>query len=368
MKPYKSFTSAMFICGSIAVLLTSCSKSGAVKPNKNPELANIPGHTYTLAGSGTLGLLDGLRIEANFSNPNGVAVDAASNLYVADQGNNVIRKITPAGAVSTFAGSGMAGSADGAGTSASFNSPIGIAIDATGNVFVADFGNNLIRKITPGGDVSTLAGSGAIGFDDGKGALATFNGPAGIAIDHSGNVYVADNHSLIREITPDQTVTTIAGAIHNSPGFANGTGLEANFRLPEGLAIDAAGNIYVADYSNNMIRKISPQRVVTTLAGQLTAGLGNGTAETATFNGPIGVAVDAAGNVYVNDTGNNLIRKITTSGMVSTFAGTGAKGVNNGENLQATFNDLHGIAVDANGNVYVGDEQNARIRKIIPAK
>jgi sugar lactone lactonase YvrE len=364
------FTFQLFICSLAILAFTGCSKSG-VEPNNNnsnnPALANLPGQTYTLAGNSTQGLKNGLRLEAEFNNPNGIAVDATGNLYVTDQANNVIRKITPDGTVSTFAGSGIAGNADGAANIASFNNPIGIAIDASNNIFIADLGNNIIRKVTQDGTVSTWAGSGTIGFNDGPGKSATFNGPDAITIDHSGNLYVSDNHNTIRKISPTQDVTTFAGNVHTSPGFANGTGIEANFNLTVSLAIDGADNIYVADYSDNMIRKITPGGVVTTLAGQLNSGSQNGSASATTFNKPLGVASDAAGNVYVADNGNSLIRKIAVSGEVTTLAGSGAVGAVNGNNLQASFNDLHGIAVDAKGNVYVGDEQNNRIRKIIPA-
>jgi sugar lactone lactonase YvrE len=364
MKLQKTFSFALLIYSAI-IFLNSCSKKSNINPDDNPEPANIPGHTYTLAGSSTLGLINGSRTLANFSNPDGVAIDAAGNLYVADKANNVIRKITTDGFVTIFAGNGNVGSADGSATAATFNEPLGIAVSPTGDVFVTDLGNNLIRKITPAGNVSTYAGSGVRGANDGVGISATFNNPTGITVDHSGNVYVGDNNSLIREITPDQTVTTIAGHI-GGPIFVNGTGISANFSDTFGLAVDASNNIYVADSFNNMIRKITPQRVVTTLAGQTTVGSANGNTATATFNSPLDLAVDAKGNVYVNDTGNNLIRKIATNGTVTTVAGTGVKGFNDGENLKAQFNQLHGIAVDANGYLYVGDEQNARIRKVIP--
>lgn len=349
------------------LIFSGCQKLD-VKPNDQTTQVPviIPGETSTMAGSGAYGFENGLGSLAIFNNPNGVAVDSEGNVYVTDQANNRIRKITPDGMVSTFAGSGLPGAIDGTGDVASFNNPIGITIDASNNIFITDFGNNLIRKITQAGVVSTWAGSGAIGFDDGIGTLATFNGPDGITVDHSGNVFVSDNHNIIRKITPDREVTTFAGNVHSGPGFADGVGIDANFRLPEGLAVDASNNIYVADCGNNMVRKITPDRVVTTLAGQLTAGFTNGQGLMAGFNIPLGVAADAAGNVYVTDNGNNVVRKITPSGEVTTLAGSGAIGTNDGKNSQATFSDLHGIAVDASGIVYVGDEQNNKIRRIAP--
>ncbi len=359
-----SSTSMLLLVCSLLFVISGCKK---LEDNPNDIFHAVIGETSTVAGNGQYGYVDGPGLAARFNNPNGVAVDVAGNLYVTDQANNMIRKITPAGVVSTFAGSGTAGSANGMGTAASFNNPIGIAVDLQGNVYIADFGNNLVRKITSGGVVSTYAGTGAIGFNDGPGIQATFNAPAGIAVDKFGSVYVSEPaNGLIRKITPDRNVTRYAGAIGLSQfvNFANGPALSASFDLPEGLAVDQAGNLYVADIVNNMIRKIATDGTVSTLAGTLAGGFANGDAGTASFMHPYYVAVDGADNVYVTDNGNNVVRKITALGTVSTLAGTGTVGAVDGKNTIAKFNDLHGIAVDANGNVYVGDEQNNKIRKI----
>ena len=315
------------------------------------------GLVSTLAGS-TEGFRDGLGRSAEFNGPAGVAVDAAGNVYVADEYNHLIRKITPEGLVSTLAGS-TEGFRDGSGRSAQFSYPVGVAVDAAGNVYVADYGNHLIRKITPEGLVSTLAGS-TEGFRDGAGTSAEFNGPTGVAVDAAGNVYVADtgNH-LIRKITPEGLVSTLAGS---TEGFRDGLGTSAEFSYPIGVAVDAEGNVYVADYGNHLIRKVTPEGLVSTLAGS-TEGFRDGSGTSAEFSYPIDVAVDAAGNVYVADGDNNLIRKITPEGLVSTLAGR-IWGFRDGSGTSAEFNYPIGVAVDAEGNVYVANSYNHRIRKI----
>src|SRR5581483_3756165 len=234
-------------------------------------------------------------------------------------GNNVIRKIGVDGTVSTFAGTGVPGSADGTDT-ATFNSPLGIAVDKAGNVYVADYGNDLIRKITPAGMVSTIAGkAGVPGAKDGLDTAARFDLPESLAVDGSGNIYVADNgNNLIRKIRPDGTVSTLAG--NGSAGKADGNSTQASFNSPFGIAIDGSGNIYIADSGNNEIRKMTPSGAVSTFAGNGTKGAKDAMGLAATFNTPSGVAIDAAGNVYVADENNNLIRKITSAGAVSTFA------------------------------------------------
>jgi sugar lactone lactonase YvrE len=212
--------------------------------------------------------------------------------------------------VMTLAGSGSPAFANGTGTAASFNMPHGVAVDTAGNVYVADLLNNRIRQISPGGVVSTLAGSGIIGSYNATGTNASFYYPQGVAVDTAGNVYVADaDNNLIREITSGGVVSTLAGG--GVPWATNGPGTTASFNVPEGVAVDTAGNVYVADYGNNLIREITSGGVVSTLAGGGSGTATNGTGTTASFSGPSGVAVDTAGNVYVADMGNNMIRKIT---------------------------------------------------------
>ena len=327
--------------------------NAAASANKNTVV--------TVAGNGTLGFTDGNIADARFYQPTGVAVDAAGNIYVADSENHRIRKITPGGIVSTLAGSGTAGSAEGDGTAAQFNSPRAVAVDATGNVYVADGINNKIRKITPTGTVSTLAGSGAYGFADGDGINAKFYFPKGIALDASGNLYVADdiNHR-IRKVTPTGTVTTLAGS---TSGSGDGSGITAQFHNPRGVALDAAGNVYVADAGNHRIRMITPTGTVSTIAGS-TLGVTEGIGTAAKFNSPAGLAVDASGNIYVADDENERIRKITSGGVVSTLAGGFLQGFTDGVGGDAQFRSPTGLAIDASGNIYVADRHNHSIRKI----
>jgi endonuclease YncB( thermonuclease family) len=347
-----------------------------VADNFNNTIRKITsgGVVTTLAGSATnpAGSADGTGAAARFSLPWAAAVDGSGNVYVADVGNNTIRKITSGGVVTTLAGSAAnpQGSADGTGAAAQFNSPYGLAVDGSGNVYVADTFNNTIRKITSSGVVTTLAGTaGGAGSTDGTAAAARFNGPSGVAVDGSGNVYVADTYNnTIRKITSGGAVTTLAGTA-GIAGSGDGTGAAARFNNPNGVAVDGFGNVYVADTNNSTIRKITPAGVVTTLAGTAgTGGSADGTGAAARFNNPNGVALDGFGNVYVADTNNSTIRKITSGGAVTTLAGTaGIAGSGDGTGAAAQFRSPYGVAVDGSGNVYVADTNNSTIRKITPA-
>ncbi len=314
------------------------------------------------------GATNGPAVTASFNFPVGIAVDAAGNMYVADPGNSSIRQITPAGTVSTLAGTGTVGFVNATGTAASFWQPYGVAVDSKGNVYVADANNNAIRKIAPGGVVTTFAGSAMPGFANGTGTAATFSYPTGIAVDKADNIYVADTlNNAIRMITPAGVVTTLAGS--GTVGAANGAAATAMFSSPYGVAVDTAGNVYVADTGNNVIRKIAAGQV-TTFAGTvgLFGGFANGTGTAAMFNSPANVAVDAAGNVYVSDRSNQLIRAITTAGVVTTLAGIAnpLMGFSDGPALSAMFGSPWGIATDSTGHVYVSDNWHNVIRKFTP--
>jgi sugar lactone lactonase YvrE len=329
------------------------------------------GVVTTFAGSpGSLGGTDAGGTNARFYQPAGIAVNGAGNLYVADYFNNTIRQITPGGVVTTLAGSaGTAGSADGVGSAARLSAPQGVAVSGTGIIYVADTANGAIRAVTVGGTVTTFAGSPSAGSASGLSASARFYNPQDVALDSSHNIYLADTlNNVIRKITPSGVVSILAGTPGIS-GSADGPGYAALFSAPQGVAVDSSRNIYVADAGNNTIRKISFNGTVVTLAGSAgIPGNADGTGTGAHFNAPQGVAVDAAGNVYVADTWNHTIRKITPGGICTTFAGlAGAFGAFDGTNSHARFNNPAGIAVDNSGNVFVADTFNHTIRKITPA-
>lgn len=303
---------------------------------------------------------------ASFNFPNGVAVDAFGNLYVADQQNNVIRKISASGVVSNFAGTTISGSDDGFKEKASFNLPSGVAVDTAGNVYVADQGNNKIRKISALGVVTTLAGDGSKGSMNGNAATATFNQPSGVAVDTKGIVYVADlNNNKIRKITLDGIVSTLAGT--GIAGNTNGAGNVASFEEPFGIAVDANSNVYVTDQQNYRVRKITPQGIVSTFAGSI-KGDADGIGTAARFFRPSGITVDTGGNVYVSDVVNLKIRRITPSGVVTTLCGSGNNGSLDGAANVASFKEPSGLAFDAKtGRIYIADISNNSIRATLVA-
>jgi serine/threonine protein kinase/streptogramin lyase len=320
----------------------------------------------TFAGiPGTRGYTNGPAAKAEFHLPNNVAVDHSGNVYVADTANDVIRKIMPDGMVTTLAGVARSqGSADGKGAKARFWAPFGIAVDAAGTVYVADTANNTIRKITPDGAVSTLAGLAAHpGTSDGNGSKARFRNPWGVAVDNTdGDVFVADmSNNAIRRITPAGDVYTFAG-MAGMAGSTDGFGNDARFDNPFAVAVDGAGDVYVSDSANNAIRKIT-HRVVTTLAG-LPGNAGNidGQGANARFWNPQGLAVDSAGDLYVADTGNNLIRKITPMGVVTTVSEAPPDDAT--DSAGDILNSPGGVAVDGAGNIYIADTNDHCIREI----
>ena len=292
-------------------------KSNAQVPmNFDAQIAII---VDTVAGHPNTGFVNSIGTNARFGLPTGAVIDASGDVIVVDQFNNCIRKVTPGGAVTTLAGS-ITGFADGTGPVARFSSPHSVAVDySTRNFFVTDTVNHRIRKVTPNGVVNTLAGSGTSAFANGAGTGASFSHPRGIAVDSStGDVIVADTHNYrIRKVTPGGVVTTLAGSGWAS--LVDGTGTDARFALPFGLAVGSTGNVIVADTYNNCIRKVTPGGVVTTLAGSGAIGFVDGEGTAALFGHPYSVAEDSSNTIYITDTGNHLIRKLTPDGVVKYF-------------------------------------------------
>ena len=333
------------------------------------------GQTYTintLAGNGTAGYSGdtGPATSAQLSYPQGIALDAADNMYIADTYNNRIRKVSN-GVIITVAGGGTSRSDNISATSAALNQPSGVAVDAAGNLYIADSGNNVIRKVS-NGVITTVAGNGTAGFsgDNGPATSAQLYNPDGVAVDSAGNLYIADmNNSRIRKVS-NGVITTVAGT--GTAGFSGDNGPVARAQLdsPDGVAVDAAGNLYIADMDNNVIRKVS-NGVIYTVAGNGTAGFSgdNGPATSAQLYIPTGVAVDTAGNLYIADHQNDRIRKVS-NGVITTVAGNGTLGYN-GDDIPATSAALgwpYGAAVDASGDVFFSESSGlSRIRVLTPS-
>jgi hypothetical protein len=370
----------------VVALVPAKANTGIVKivvnarPADGPIFTYLPSYTVsTVAGNGTRGHVDGAAASSEFDNPASLVVDAQGNLFVADQFANSIRKIT-AGAnptVSTFAGSltSVGGTTDGVGNAAQFGFPTGLVMDAQGNFVESDIAGawSFIKTITSGATVTTITGKAdglGAGYADGALNVARFYQPTGLALDAQGNIYVADfNNSCIRKISTAGIVSTIAGS--PASGNVDGTGTAAKFNSPFNLVLDAQGNIYTTDVNNNSFRKITPAGVVTTYAGGVNhTGHADGDLSVARFSSPRNIAIDAEGNLYVTDRSVNsaniltdYVRKITPAGMVSTIAGSD-QGYADGDGATAKFNNLFGITVDAVGTIYLSDATNHRIRKI----
>lgn len=332
----------------------------------------------TVAGNGVAGFQGdgGAAVDSQVNIPMGLALDSSGNLYIADQLNARIRKVTPDGVISTVAGNGTAGYAGdaGAATSAQLNNPCGVAVDKSGTLYIADTRNHRIRKVTAGGTISTVAGTGEAAFE-GDGAAATaakINMPLAVALDAAGTVYFTDTaNNVVRKIASDGTISTVAGT--SLPGF-NGDGgaaTSAELNQPTGLTFDSSGNLYIADTFNQRIRKVATDGTISTVAGSGANGFGGdgGQAVNAAFSYPENIAFDAAGNLFVADSINSRIRMIATDGTIGTVAGNGSVGANGdgGLALRAGLEFPRAVVVDGSGNVYFSDNQASRIRVLKPA-
>jgi trimeric autotransporter adhesin len=332
----------------------------------------------TIAGTGLMGFSGdgGLATAATFSFPTSATADNFGNVYISDHYNNRIRKINASGIITTIAGTGAQGfSGDGGpALSAQLYFPMGLAIDGSGNIYIADYWNHRIRKINTSGIITTVAGNGVAGFS-GDGGLATsakLNSPSKIAVDFAGNLYIADtwNHR-IRKVNASGIITTIVGT---GPGFSGdgGPATLAKIEVPQGVAVDAMGNIYIGDTYNMRVRKIDPFGIITTIAGSSPFngyGGDGGPAAAALLDNPNGVAVDASGNIYIADNQNHCIRRVNPMGVISTYAGLGGTASNGfsgdgGPGNLAQLNSPPDISVDAACNLYIADTNNGRIRKI----
>jgi hypothetical protein len=329
----------------------------------------------TVAGTGAQGYSGdgGVATSAELSSPSGVALDSSGNLYIADFGNNCIRKVTAStGIITTVAGTGVFGySGDGGtATSAKLGNPSGVALDASGNLYIADESNRLIRKVTAStGIIITVAGGGNTFGDGGAATSAELDNPSGVALDSSGNLYIADEgNNRIRKVTASTgIITTVAGGT-SGYGGDGGAATAAALYGPAGVALDSSGNLYIADLFNNCIRKVTASTgIITTVAGNRTGGyIGDGGAATAAeLVQPEGVALDSSGNLYIAD-GNNRIRMVTAStGIITTVAGGGNTYIGDGgAAISAELSSPHGVALDASGNLYIADEGNGRIRVV----
>ena len=304
---------------------------------------------------------------ANFQTPSGMVEGVDGSIYVVEQFKHVITKISPDGTVSTLAGNGTSGFTNGSGVNASFFFPQGITLAEDGNLYVTDSGNSSIRKITPNGNVTTLAGTGEEGVKDGEGTNASFDSPSGIVWNPKLKaLYVADRgNNSIRAVTLDGIVTTYAGKTGGDPDNVNGVGIFARFSGPTGICVDELGNLYVADRNNNTIRLLESENeseaMVSTYAGSI-EGNTDGVFENASFNTPTGLAIDDQGILYVADSNNNLIRSIDSNREVTTVAGSGNRANTNGVGTAAEFVSPEYLMIDASGDLYTGSVNS--IKKI----
>jgi trimeric autotransporter adhesin len=340
-----------------------------------PQASGQGGIITTVAGNGTQGFSGdgGPAISASL-NPYAVAVDTSGDLFVADFVNNRIRKVSASGIITTVAGTGTAGfSGDGGlATSAELSLPQGIAVDSLGSFYIADF-NGRIREVSSSGIITTVAGGGQpMPLKTGLAATSVdLTYATGVTVDGSGNVYIAEsdsNISLVFRMSAAGIITAVVGNGTNGFSGDGGPAASAEINFPQGMAVDAAGNLFIADTHNNRIRKVSPGGTITTVAGSANFGFSGdgGLATSAELNGPTGVAVDSSGNLFIADTANNRIRKVSAGGIITTIAGNGTFGFSGdgGPASSAELGGPTGVAVDGHGNLFIAEYVNNRIRKV----
>jgi sugar lactone lactonase YvrE len=328
--------------------------------------AQSPVRVESFSGSGQAGFANSNGQVGQFNRPHGLAVDGKGNVYVSDRGNHAIRIVTSNGDIRTVAGNGNEGNADGVGPAASFKQPIAVAVDKSGSVYIADRDNHVIRLIDPSGKVVTLAGTGTKGFANGPASSAQFNEPYGVTLGPDEKIlYVADylNHAIRAIDLAAKQVTTLAGS--GTAGFANGVGDKAQFNQPYNVKADANGRLYVPDQNNHAIRRVDPDGTVSTVAGNGQSGFADAKPSEARFNNPTGLAVAADGAIYVSDRNNHRIRKISPAGEVTTIAGDGTVGQQDGPGQTAKFNRPIDIVLANDGSLVVSEESNHRLRKIL---
>ncbi|MBU6401718.1 MAG: SMP-30/gluconolactonase/LRE family protein, partial [Verrucomicrobia bacterium] len=344
--------------------------------NRRVRKVDAHGIISTVAGNGGGGYAGdgGAATNASLGYPAGLALDAAGNLFIADQDNNRVRKVDTVGIITTVAGDGRfrPDGDGGAATNASLASPLALALDAAGDLFIADQGNNRIRKVQPDGIITTVAGDGTAGYsgDGGAATNASLNQPAGLAVDAAGNLFIADQgNSRVRKLDTNGILTTVAGAGRFAFSGDGGAATNASLSNPAGLAMDTAGDLYLADQGNNRIRKVDTRGIITTVAGNGQFGyFGDGALATkARLNSPSSVAVDRAGKLLIVDQFNNLVRGVDTNGIISTVAGSWTASVyDGGPATEAALRSPAGVAVDTSGNLFIADTWNNRIRKVQP--
>ncbi|NDC42592.1 MAG: hypothetical protein EBZ77_13770, partial [Chitinophagia bacterium] len=328
-------------------------------------------HTYAGISSNGYSGDNGAAVLGKLSNPYDVATDRKGNLYIADYGNGVVRKVAPTGVITTVAGNGSIGySGDGgAATTASLSNPIGVAVDTNDNLYIADYNNHVIRKVSANGIISTVAGNATHGYsgDGGAATAAALNYPIGLETDRNGNLYICDYlNSAIRKVSASGIITTVAGSGTNGYSGDGGAATAAQLGYPRCFVVDTTGNLFIADYANQVIRKVNTSGIISTFAGTGSTGYtgDGGPASAATFNTPYGIALDGSGNLYVSEKYNYVVRKISTSGYISTYAGNGLPGYmgdgNDASNCK--LDQPMGLAVDTNNNVYICDNANFAVR------